>query len=204
MFLFGGNVKTAKLRFGFIIQKSHSSHGDPFQAFCLTKQMSKPRNCASGSLFKSPVAPTATRFKHFCAREAAGNFLGKHFLSSLVKNTTPVSKKRDPGILRTQSHSVAFSLRQPAVPHKLRPRTASRNHPSSRAGDQDDVSSQANSLKIMGSSNNTYIISQHKTMKTYTQICETHVCIFRIGQKNNMYALRKCNMQKPRPRRHTT
>ena len=29
----------------------------------VSKVIEKPRNCASGSLFKSPVAPTATRFK---------------------------------------------------------------------------------------------------------------------------------------------
>ena len=75
-------------------------------------KMSKPRNCASGSLFKSPVAPTATRFKHFRAREAAGNFLGTHFPSKFAENTTPVSKERDPGTLGIQSTAVEFNPRR--------------------------------------------------------------------------------------------
>ena len=62
-----------------------------------------------------------------------GSFLGAHFPSKSSKNTMPASKKRVPGTRQRQSAS-ASGARQSGV------RTASRNHPSSRAGDQDDVS----------------------------------------------------------------
>ena len=74
---------------------------------------------------------------------ATKGFFGAHFPSKLSKKHTPVSKKRDPGILKSQSHSVDAGRIQstPATgASQSGVRTASRNHPSSRAGDQDDVS----------------------------------------------------------------
>ena len=50
--------------------------------------MSKPRNCASGSLFKSPVAPTATRFKQITVFFSSWDpLLGTHFPSKSAENT---------------------------------------------------------------------------------------------------------------------
>ena len=61
----------------------------------------------------------------------------------MVKNTAPVNNKRGPGTQRTQSAVVNVNQRQStsasgASQRGVRP--ASWNHPSSRAGDQDDVS----------------------------------------------------------------
>ena len=63
--------------------------------------------------------------------------------SKFAKNTAPAIKKGDPGTQRTQSTAVTLSQRQlhsasGASQSGVRP--ASWNHPSSRAGDQDDVS----------------------------------------------------------------
>ena len=70
-------------------------------------------------------------------------FLGTHFPSKLAQITTPVDKKRGPGTLGTQSTAGELSQTQStaasgASQSGVRP--ASWNHPSSRAGDQDDVS----------------------------------------------------------------
>ena len=87
-----------------------------------------------------PGINLSARYQPVCQNR---DFFGAHFPSKLSKNHTPVSKKRDPGTQRTQSASVsrgqcrsmsATGASQRGV------RTASRNHPSSRAGDQDDVS----------------------------------------------------------------
>ena len=85
------------------------------------------------------------------AREKAGNFFGTHFPSQVAENTMPVDKKRGPGTHPRQSMSVNISQSQStsatgASQSGVRP--ASRNHPSSCAGDQDDMSSQANFLEI--------------------------------------------------------
>ena len=128
--------KSRKCASGSLFKSPVAPTTTRFKHLCFLRNMSTPRNCASGSLFKSPVAPAATRFKHFRA-----NFFGTHFPSKLAQNTTPVRKKRDPGILGIQSGAVHGSHRCQA---KWCP------HPSSRAGDQDDVSSQANSLKREG------------------------------------------------------
>ena len=155
-----------------------------------------PRKCDPGSLFNSPIAPTATRFKPIlffppknlfksfkimnkCLGDARGiprgipgaapghprgspgapgdprstagaprgkgasrdPLLGTHFPSKSSKNTMPASKKRCLGIHQRRSMLlVNLGHSGQPVPAKPRPRTASRNHPSTRAGDQDDVS----------------------------------------------------------------
>ena len=75
-------------------------------------------------------------------------FLGTHFPRKWAQTTTPVDKKRGPGTLPQSTSINGSQTRSTAATGASQSgvRTASRNHPSSRAGDQDDVS-YTNSLK---------------------------------------------------------
>ena len=87
----------------------------------------------SGAELGTPGRSPGERPAEGAAGRRPGNFFGTHFPSQLAENTAPVDKKRGPGTHQRQSAS-ASGARQSGV------RTASRKHPSTRAGDQDDVS----------------------------------------------------------------
>ena len=123
------------MRPGFIIQKSDSSHGDPFQANivfsiknplksfkimnkCLGDARGIPRGipgAAPGHPRGSPGAPGDPRSTAGAPRGKGASrdpLLGTHFPSKLAQMIVPVHEKRGPGIRRPQSNSVKLDQTQ--------------------------------------------------------------------------------------------